>query len=125
MSSSSALDRKSVDDEAIGALSLTDAQALSKFLVKQIINQPSSQDYIMESIIRIATIHPDALEEILNKLAELPATEVNPSTVLALSTFDSQSRNHLYEKWKKNSSSLQLTRAIEASMERMGDSIGN
>lgn len=125
MSSSSALDRKSVDDAAIGALSLTDAQALSKFLVKQIINQPSSQDYIMESIIRIATIHPDALDKILNKLAELPATEVNPSTVIALSTLDSQSCNHLYEKWRNNSSSSQLTRAIEASMERIGDPVGN
>lgn len=125
LSSASALDRRGIDNSVIEALPLTDIQALAKFLVKQIINQPSSQEYIMESIIKIATIRSEASGVIVNKLTDLPASEVTPSIVLALSTIGDQSCNSLYAKWENENPNPQLTRAIKEAKKRMENSNGN
>ncbi|MBF6099339.1 hypothetical protein IU510_14760 [Nocardia cyriacigeorgica] len=99
LTSSSKVDRTSVSNENLRALSDDEARQLIDHLSRSTRDQPAIQKFSVPSILRIADTHPTVRDAIVSGLKRLPAKDLDPATVLLFKDLDQATYQPLFDDW--------------------------
>jgi hypothetical protein len=112
LTSSLKLDRAGVTNQVLKALPEADAQAVVAHLGRRMRDQPSIQNFNVESLLRIAAHQPSTQPSVVVALKGLPATDVEPATIIKLRTLAPATYRPVLETWKAGTDDEQLRNSI-------------
>lgn len=113
LSSSLKVDRAGVDDAALAALPDADALILVNHLGKRTRDQPSLQNFTVESLLRLAAQKPASQADVIAALRGIPADAIEPATVLKLRQLDVATYRPVVETWKAAATEEPVINAIK------------
>lgn len=113
LTSSLKVDRVGVGSQVLKALPQADAQALVGHLGRRMRDQPSIQNFTVESLLRIATVQPSTPPSVVVALKGLPAADVEPATIIKLLTLDPVTYRPVLEAWKAGTDDERLRNSID------------
>lgn len=113
LSSSLKVDRAGVDDAALAALPDADALILVNHLGKRTRDQPSLQNFTVESLLRLAAQKPAAQADVIAALRGIPADAIEPATVLKLRPLDVAMYRPVVKAWRAAATEEPVINAIK------------
>ena len=119
------LDRAGVGEDAIKALSPADALRLVEHLGRRTRDQPTIQNYTVESLLRLAQLQPTTRAAVTSALKRLPPAEIEPATVLKLNSLEPGTYRPVLEAWKSGELGTPARRATEMVEREWGKGNGN
>lgn len=119
------LDRAGVGDDTIKALPPSDAQRLVEHLGRRTRDQPTIQNFTVESLLRLAQLQPTTRAAVVSALKRLPPAEVETATVLKLRALEPGTFRPALEAWKSGELDKPARRATEMVEREWGKVNGN
>ncbi|MDQ0825552.1 hypothetical protein QFZ60_001725 [Arthrobacter sp. B2I5] len=114
MTSSSQVDRSSVKEAELAALSRGDVDTLLQHLGRRMQDDPSLQLGTVNGILTLTKTHPDLKQAARNALQKLPAQELNLSTVLLFNASGAAQFGEVLEVWASGTPHKPVVKAIES-----------
>jgi hypothetical protein len=125
LTSSLRVDRASVTDADLKALSEADVRALITYLGRRTTDQPTLQKYTVAAMLRLVDVHPGATSHAVGVLKLLPAQDLDPVTALKFKSLDEQTYLPVMETWKNAATSQEFGRAVDVVIDGWGGQHGN
>lgn len=125
LTSSLKLDRAGVNNQVLKSLPEADAQTLVAHLGRRMRDQPSIQNFTVESLLRIATHQPSTQPNVVVALKGLPAVDVEPATIIKLRSLDPATYRPALAAWKSGTDNEQVQNSIGVVETEWGGSNGN
>lgn len=114
LTSSSQLDRTSINKTELAALPKGDVDVLLQHLGRRMQDDPSIQVSTVNGILTLAYLHPDLIAVAGRALLKLPAQELGVPTVLLFNSEGSTQFPDVLAVWKTGSTKVPVTRALDS-----------
>ncbi|WP_138846261.1 hypothetical protein [Rhodococcus pyridinivorans] len=112
LSSSLKVERAGISDQVLSGLPESDARTLVSHLGRRTRDQPRIQKFTVDSMLRIAYVHPGTQSGVVTALQAIPVADVEPVTALKLRTLDATTYEPVLDVWEGSQPSPELRRTI-------------
>ncbi|WP_269666668.1 KAP family P-loop NTPase fold protein [Rhodococcus sp. 2G] len=112
LSSSLKVERAGISDQMLSGLPESDARMLVSHLGRRTRDQPSIQKFTVDSMLRIAYVHPGTQAGVVTALQAIPVADVEPVTALKLRALDATTYEPVLDVWEGGQPSPDLRRTI-------------
>lgn len=110
------IDRASIRDDELRALSSEDTSLLINYLARRTRDQPTLQKFTVSSILRLAALQGEIDDIVIAALKLLPAKDLEPVTVLKFKTLSASTFTPLLKHWRAANPPQESVQAIDGVM---------